>query len=450
MTISQLAQKDFERAVSKGFWRKVLSILTRKDTQLLPFDEIRKRLPIRGQHYIGFRQVPIDKICGSMGRYHDFDRAFLPLQRRTRDRWISVDLAHYEAVPLPPVELYQIGDIYFVKDGNHRVSVARERGQDYVDAYVIEIDTPIKLTSDLQLSELDLKQAYADFLLNTRLNEFYPEAEIELSRPDFYPEVLRHIDLHRWYLGERRSKEIPYEEAVVSWYDQIYQPLVVMIREHGVLKDFSSHTEADLCLWLMEYQGYLRRAYNQMGEDDSDDMDAETTAARQLLGDYPLPAVKKLISLVNRAHWLDDIILEQERVEFLELTRLDQLRPGSQIIPTLPGQCNRIREHIAVHRWYLGEQRQAETPYDEAVASWYDRIYLPLIEIIREQGILEKFPGRTETDLYLWIITHRWYLQQAYEAEIPLEEAAEKFTEDFSGPGSKKGKKAKSKAAGDE
>lgn len=440
MSLNQLAKQDYERAMSKGFWRKVLSIITRRDTQLLPFDEIRKRLPIRGQHFIGFRQVPIDKICGSLGRYHDFDRAFLPLQRRTRDRWISVDMAHYEDIPLPPVELYQIGDIYFVKDGNHRVSVARERGQEFLDAYVIEIDTPVKLTSDLQLSEMDLKQAYADFLLKTRLNEIHPEAEIEFTRPDFYQELLRHIDLHRWYLGERRNTEVSYEEAVASWYDQIYLPLVLMVREQGILKDFSNHKEADLCLWLMEYQGYLRRAYQQREEDETEETDAETIAAGQLLGDYPLPVVKKLISLVNRAHWLDDIILEQERAEFLELTRLDQLRPGSQIILTLAGQYNRIREHIAVHRWYLGEQRTADIPFGEAVVSWYDQIYLPLVEIICEQGILDKFPGRTEADLYLWIITHRWYLQETYEAEVPLEEAAEKFAEDYSGKRRKKRK----------
>ena len=86
------------------------------------------------------------KSWGVLGRYRDFDRAFLPIQTRTKARWISVDRAHYEEIILPPVELYQIGEVYFVRDGNHRVSVARERGQTYIDAFVTEIDTPVLLT----------------------------------------------------------------------------------------------------------------------------------------------------------------------------------------------------------------------------------------------------------------------------------------------------------------
>jgi hypothetical protein len=108
--------------------------LTKGENELLPYDEVRKHLPIRGQHDIGLQQVPISQIVGSLGRYRDFDRAFLPLQKRTKDRWVSIDKAQYEEVGLPPIETYKIGEVYFVKDGNHRVSVARERGQDFVDA----------------------------------------------------------------------------------------------------------------------------------------------------------------------------------------------------------------------------------------------------------------------------------------------------------------------------
>ena len=124
MGFEQLANSDFERAVSRGFWRQILNWFKGTDNQLLPFDEVRARLPMYGQHYVGMRQVEVNKIVGSFGRYRDFDRVFLPLQRKTKDRWVSIDKAHYKQIPLPPVELYKIGDIYFVKDGNHRVSVA--------------------------------------------------------------------------------------------------------------------------------------------------------------------------------------------------------------------------------------------------------------------------------------------------------------------------------------
>ena len=85
------------------------------------------------------KQIETDKIIGSVSRFQEFDRAFLPRQTHTRERWESIDKAYYKDVILPPIDVYQIGEIYFVKDGNHRVSVARERGQLYMDAFVVKI-----------------------------------------------------------------------------------------------------------------------------------------------------------------------------------------------------------------------------------------------------------------------------------------------------------------------
>jgi len=105
MSSKQLAQDDFERAYRRGFWRKLSSWLTGERNELLPFDAVRDRIPLRGQHYIGLKEVLIEQIVGSLGRYRDFDRAFLPRQVRTRGRWVSIDSAHYEEIILPPVEL---------------------------------------------------------------------------------------------------------------------------------------------------------------------------------------------------------------------------------------------------------------------------------------------------------------------------------------------------------
>src|SRR5512138_1525754 len=119
------AKLDFENAIRKGYWRSVMSWFTRTDNKLLPYDEFRRSLPVYGQHDIGMRQIELDKIIGSVGRYLDFDRAFLPRRTNTRNRWESVDRAHLQDITLPPIEVYKVGTVYFVKDGNHRVSVAR-------------------------------------------------------------------------------------------------------------------------------------------------------------------------------------------------------------------------------------------------------------------------------------------------------------------------------------
>ena len=141
LTLStRLALQDFERANRKAFWRDLFSRITRKCNQLLSFDQVRQRVLLTGQHYRGLQAVCLDKIVGSEGHYRDFDRAFFPRQSRSKDRWISIDRAYYEQSPLPPVELVKVGEWYFVRDGNHRVSVARAWGQDFVDAAVIELE----------------------------------------------------------------------------------------------------------------------------------------------------------------------------------------------------------------------------------------------------------------------------------------------------------------------
>lgn len=442
----QRANQDFERAVVRAFFRRILTGLVGADNSLLPLDEVRSRLPIRGQRDIGLQQVPIEKIVGSLGRYHDFDRVFLPTQSRTRDRWVSIDRAHYEQVNLPPVELIKMGDVYFVKDGNHRVSVARDQGQVFVDAYVTEVDLPVTLSPDTSLADLDLKQQQAEFLVQTGLDEIRPKAGVELTVPNLYPVLREHIAVHRWYLGEQRGAEVSETEAAASWYDNVYKPIVELVRDQNLLKEFPGSSETDLYLWIIEYVGFLRRAYR--GELQAAETDAREAATRAFMAKFPQPAVRKLVNVLYRADWLPNLLLNQERAQFMQATHLDEIRPESSLQPTIPGQFDRLLEHIAVHRWYLGEQRNAEVPYHEAVASWYDHVYFPLVTVIREQGILSEFPGRTETDLYLWIIDHQQHLREVYGSDVPLEEAAEKFTEEHSPHPVRKVVRSLKKAAG--
>ena len=406
MSYQNIANDDFERAFLKGFWRKVIRWLTGERNELLPFEAVKDRLPIYGQHFIGLSQVPIDQIVGSMGRYRDFDRAFLPLQKRTKDRWVSIDKAQYESITLPAVELYKVGDVYFVLDGNHRVSVARERGQIFVDAFVIEIDIPIPLTTVTDLADLELKGEYARFIEKTRLFQYRPEANLELTLPGEYKRLLEHISVHRWYLGEQRNSEVPYQEAVISWYDNVYSPLARIILEQNLIIHFPKRTIGDLYLWIIEYQWYRKEAYKE-------DYSFED-AADQFIDDFEEWPAGKLVDVLQRAAWLDYFILEQEKTGFMARTRLAELRPQSDIHLTVPGMYEKLIQHIDVHRWYLGEQKMQEVPYQDAVLSWYENVYMPLVEIIRAQAILDEFPGRTEADLYLWIIVHNTNLQEIY------------------------------------
>jgi nucleotide-binding universal stress UspA family protein len=119
----------------------------------------------------------------------------------------------------------------------------------------------------------------------------------------------------------------------------------------------------------------------------------------------------------------DDLIVKAEYAKFLERTHLDELRPEADLSVTIPGQYPILEEHIAVHRHYMGIEQKRFIPNDEAVVDWYDNIYLPTIQAIREAGILRNFPNRTETDLYLWIAEHRASLEKEWGTEIKTEVA---------------------------
>jgi len=257
-----------------------------------------------------------------------------------------------------------MGDVYFVKDGNHRVSVARERGQEFIDAYVIEIDIPVSLPRDSDIDDITLKGEQATFLEKTNILKVRPDAKIEMTLPGEYERLLEHINVHRWYLGEQKGAEVPYEEAVASWYDNVYCPVVECIREHDLLPHFPGRTESDLYLWIIEYQWYLREAYKK----DYSFLDA----ARQFRESLPNWPTGKLVNLLIQASWVDNLILKFEADGFWSRTRLKSARPEAEITLTTPGQYDKLLEHIEVHRWYLGEQRKQEVSFEDAAVSWYD------------------------------------------------------------------------------
>lgn len=264
LNIHQMARMDFDRAHFKSFVNKALSLLRHTNNDLLPFDEIRKHIPLKGQHDIGYTNVKLDQIIGSVGRYQDFDRAFLPKMNFVRSRWENIDKARMKDISLPPVELYKIGEIYFVKDGNHRVSVAREQGQAFIDAYVTEIKTNIELTPDTNPEEIILKSEYSQFLERTALKEAYPDCEILLTQAGQYEKLMEHIQVHRWYMGEKHNHPIDEQRAARSWYKRVYLPLVQIIRDMNILSDFPGRSEADLYMWISEHQYFLTERSSEL------------------------------------------------------------------------------------------------------------------------------------------------------------------------------------------
>src|SRR5215217_4245784 len=182
--LSDQARSDFQRARFKAFMNRVWGALSGQPSSLLSYDEIKEKLHVGGPIYRGMQTVRVDQIAGSLNRYHEFDRVFLPKSDDLAQRWQSVNRAFYQEISLPPVVLYKVGEVYFVVDGHHRVSVARRQGQLYIEAEVRECATRVNITPNIRTEDLEILGNKVNFLERTSIDDLIPEVNIKLTIPD--------------------------------------------------------------------------------------------------------------------------------------------------------------------------------------------------------------------------------------------------------------------------
>jgi len=255
--IASQIRSDFSRARFKAFINRIRSIVSGQPITLLSYDEVKAKLHIGGPIYRGVKTVRVDQIVGSLNRYHQFDRAFLPVEDQIASRWQNIDRAFYKEISLPPILLYKVGEVYFVVDGHHRVSVAREKGQEFIEAEVRECATKVNITPDLKTEDLEILGEKVNFLERTHLDVLRPESRIRLTIPDGFDRIVEHIAVHRYFMGLDLKRDISEEEAITHWYDSVYMPIVREIRKSKILKEFSGKTEGDLYLWVLDHERYL-------------------------------------------------------------------------------------------------------------------------------------------------------------------------------------------------
>ncbi|MDQ4078309.1 MAG: universal stress protein, partial [Chloroflexota bacterium] len=255
-----MAKEDFRRARRRAALEAVLARLQGRSADLFSYEDVRRRLkPTGGKVEKGYQEIPLDAIVGSVGRYSDFTRSFLPRQESDQYRWANVK-AVMNAKGFDPIEVYEIDDAYFVRDGNHRVSIARQMGLDTIPAYVTEIRTKVPFSREMEPEDLIWQEEYANFLERTQLDTLRPEANLEMSLPGHYRELEEQIEAHRRVLEQREKRSVSFPEAAVEWYDHVYLPVARVIRERGILRDFPGRSETDLYLWISEHRDELERA----------------------------------------------------------------------------------------------------------------------------------------------------------------------------------------------
>lgn len=260
------ANQDFNKARTKVMFAHILSLLKKEKDELLSLKEVKSLVRPESEVYGGMKTVPISMIVGSEGRYRDFNKFFLPRRSHLRGRWVRVDIAHYQQIDLPAVALYEIGGVYFVRDGNHRVSVAKAQGVEFIDAEVITLQSRISLKPGMTKEELKravIEIEKKEFLKSTRLNQLRPQACLEFTATGRYDEIIRHINGHKYFMNLSYDDEISFEKGMLSWYDQVFEPIVEIIRSEKILTHFPGRTACDLYAWIVRHWDDLKKKYGE-------------------------------------------------------------------------------------------------------------------------------------------------------------------------------------------
>jgi nucleotide-binding universal stress UspA family protein len=394
------AAADFRRARRRADLREVLSVLGAREAPLLSYDDVRRRLQAVESPAIVLEDVPLDAIVGSVGRTVDFTREFLPRTDSDKARWVGVKMAMTGLSGTPPIDVYRIGDAYFVRDGNHRVSVARQLGAKFIQAYVTPVHARVPLSADASPDELIIAEEHARFLDRTALDELRPGADVRVTTAGAFERLLEHIQVHRYYMGIDEARPVSYPEAVAHWYDTVYLPVVGRIRASDLLRGFEGRSETDLYLWLSEHRGRLTHelgfelpsesiadAVGASGRQIAAERQGEVLAAAQRRdGAEAAPVTLTDDVLVGLA---DDAVGEAVVAQALAVARLERARLyGLFVVPNEAARdsesVERVRERFESACEAAGVACQfavavgATVPALLARAAWVDLVVAPL------------------------------------------------------------------------
>ncbi len=289
-------EEDFAKARNKAFFNEIQHLLSPEEASLISLNDVKQLIRPINETYLGMKVIPIDKIIGSEGRYKDFDNNFFPKSSHLRHRWEHVDEAAIKSITLPPIKVYEINGLYFVRDGNHRVSVAKARGTEFIDAEVVTLQSEIKLKKPNNMNDV-VKQ-----IINYEKRLFYAETSfgditdfwcLDFSRAGRYDVIYNHILTHKYFLNQQQEDEVSMEDAILSWFTKVYVPIISTIQKKKILKKFPKRTYSDLYVWIVRYWDDLKHKFgnNEIPID---------LAVEDFTKKYKIPLYKRFINNFKR------------------------------------------------------------------------------------------------------------------------------------------------------
>lgn len=250
------ALDDFLSVHMQAMLEDIGARITGTPSDLLQYEQVRQRFNGIEMPARELRDIPLDAIVGSVGRTQDFSRKLMPLNMHNKERWVKVRTLVENLSGLPPIEVYQMGEAYFIIDGHHRASVARKIGATHIEAYVRNVITRVNISPTDDPEDLIVKAEFSDFLAKTHLDELRPEANLLGTLPGQYEKLLQYIRGYQSLKNSQHKVEISLEQAATEWYDKVYLPVLNVIRTRNILRWFSDRTEVDLFTWILDYRAH--------------------------------------------------------------------------------------------------------------------------------------------------------------------------------------------------
>jgi uncharacterized membrane protein YgaE (UPF0421/DUF939 family) len=244
------ARLEFEEELAEARKRDLTGALTRQPRTAPLLADIVEAAGITNEVDRGLRDIPVGRIRGPESPSLDFDLSFLPRGRHLLTQWVRLYMQMEEGRPIDPIDVYQVGDAYFLKHGHDRVSVARRLGWARIRAHVVEVTTRAPVGAEPTNREVLQAAEYATFLERTELDRTRPEARLACSRLGRFDVFFDHILGHRYFLGVERGQQVSVPEAAASWYDSVYRPLMEVARAHELQLRLPGWTDADIYLAL--------------------------------------------------------------------------------------------------------------------------------------------------------------------------------------------------------
>ena len=255
------AQTDFSRARRRGVFERLAARLRREPADfelILPFEEVVQALGWRGEQRLGLETIPLDSIVGTVNRVREFDRQFHPTSRRTRRRWERLATAARRGEAFPPIDVYRIGEVHFVKDGHHRVSVARAHRLSHIEAYVTEVQTELGADHRITVRDLPLKSHARLFYERVPLSA---EARERISLHDEvrFAALAEQVEAWGFRLIQELREPLDRREVARRWFDDEYVPVVEMLREADLI---GKRTETEAYMTVAGQRYMLLRTHD--------------------------------------------------------------------------------------------------------------------------------------------------------------------------------------------